>query len=122
MSLQNRMRLALKQSGLSQAELARAVKTSRTTVNDWLSGKTQDISGERLFLVAQKLDLNPEWLATGKGNIRVPQYADQVRNVHAGYGDALSQQEQDLLFAFRKLSSQNQHRFSIGLSALFAQF
>lgn len=67
-------------------------------MNDWLSGKTQDISGECLFLVAHKLDLNPEWLATGKGDVRTDYSACQVKDISAGYRNSLSQQEQDLLY------------------------
>jgi transcriptional regulator with XRE-family HTH domain len=66
-----RERLASAMAGpprISQAALARACKVAQPSVNDWLSGKTKMIGGERLLRVAAHLNVNASWLATGKGS------------------------------------------------------
>lgn len=48
-------------------ELARAVGVKPPSVSDWLSGKSQTMEGENLLRAAKHLNINPVWLATGKG-------------------------------------------------------
>ena len=55
---------------VTQVALAKACGVSQPTVNDWRSGKSQSMGMEYLFTVARKLGVSPEWLATGKGEMR----------------------------------------------------
>ena len=63
----NRLADALRASGLTQAELARAVGLTRGSVNAWMQGRSQHIRAEHLFAVADTLGVEARWLATGKG-------------------------------------------------------
>lgn len=67
-TLKDRIRWAMKQAGVSQADLARAVGIKPPSVNAWASGQTKTIEGENLVRAARKLNVNPYWLATGKGS------------------------------------------------------
>ncbi|PZU20085.1 MAG: peptidase S24 [Shinella sp.] len=49
-------------------ELARAVGVKPPSVSDWLSGKSKTMEGENLLRAAHHLNVNPIWLATGKGS------------------------------------------------------
>lgn len=53
-----------------QNALAKAVGVKPPTVNDWLSGKSQTIRGQYLVRVAKELGVSPDWLATGRGEMR----------------------------------------------------
>ena len=71
MSLKSRLREAMAgPPKISQAALARACKISPVSVNDWLSGKTQRLTGTNLLTTARVLGVNPEWLDTGRGPMR----------------------------------------------------
>ncbi|TXH43744.1 MAG: hypothetical protein E6Q97_33655 [Desulfurellales bacterium] len=70
-TLSERLRLAM--SGppeISQADLARACGLKQPSVHDWISGRTKRMSAQYLLPAASLLRVNPEWLATGKGQMR----------------------------------------------------
>ena len=69
-SLAERITLAIKQAGVKPAHVAKAAKVSRTTVGDWMHGRTQQIRGATLLLAADFLGVNPAWLGTGKGPMK----------------------------------------------------
>lgn len=64
-TLSDRVAAALSQSGLSQAELARACKVSPVSVNDWLSGKTKSMKAETAIAAAKALGVSASWLTHG---------------------------------------------------------
>lgn len=66
-TLQDRLKEALADAGISQSELARRVKTTRGAVSFWFTGATRELTAENLVLAASALSVNPVWLATGKG-------------------------------------------------------
>lgn len=68
-TLSERLAYALENAGMKQIELARAIHVNRTSVNDWLSGKTKNIRGDTLLKIATVLDVDPLWLSTGKGKL-----------------------------------------------------
>lgn len=61
-------------------EVARAVGVKPPSVSDWLSGKSKTMEGENLLKVAKYLDVNPIWLATGKGKIHENKYVQDNFN------------------------------------------
>lgn len=65
--LSKRLQLAMKEVGISQAELARACGVKPPSVHGWLSGKSKFLRGENLLAAARALNVSQEWLATGKG-------------------------------------------------------
>lgn len=54
-------------------ELARAVGVKPPSVSDWLSGKSKTMEGENLLRASKHLNVNPVWLATGNGEIKLDQ-------------------------------------------------
>ncbi len=48
------------------ADLARAAGIRPASVSNWFSGKTKSL-GKALLPVSRFLNVNPDWLATGKG-------------------------------------------------------
>ncbi len=66
-SLSDRVQLRLKETGMTPAELARAVKVKPPSIAGWLNGDTKTIKGENLLRAAQALQCTPHWLATGRG-------------------------------------------------------
>jgi len=81
-TLSERLKLAMKgPPKVVQSDLAAACKVTAPSVNDWLSGKTKNIVGETLFLAAEYLNVDPRWLAGGKGNMR-PDESKQASNKH----------------------------------------
>lgn len=50
-------------------DLARAVGVKPPSVSDWLSGKSKTMEGENLLKASKFLGVNPNWLASGAGQI-----------------------------------------------------
>lgn len=66
-SLADRVRRALTHADKKPAQLAEACDISPAAVSDWLSGQTKNLKGENLYAAARFLEVNAEWLATGRG-------------------------------------------------------
>lgn len=65
--LKDRLRTARKQARMTQAELAKAVPISQGTISDLESGRNKKTTS--LVRIAQVLEVNPTWLATGQGEM-----------------------------------------------------
>ncbi|AWV08478.1 helix-turn-helix transcriptional regulator [Marilutibacter maris] len=102
MTLQQRIRLARRHAGLSQAAVARAVGVQRSAVSHWEAtvGKSPSTSNMReLALVTQ---VQFEWLATGRGRMTL---SEDVAMDSVAAADALlvdDPLELRLLTAFRE--------------------
>jgi transcriptional regulator with XRE-family HTH domain len=71
-TLKERLALAMKGPPVvTQAALARVCEVSPPSVSDWLSGKTKTLAGMNLVKAARLLNVNPEWLGTGRGPMRL---------------------------------------------------
>lgn len=55
---------------VSQNELARHLKTSQGTVSGWVRGLSKGMEMRFLYPAARKLQVRPEWLAMGEGEMR----------------------------------------------------
>lgn len=69
-TLADRLTLALKAHGGTQAELARACQVKPPSVADWFSGETKSLKGLSLLRAAAFLHVDALWLATGEGEMR----------------------------------------------------
>jgi phage repressor protein C with HTH and peptisase S24 domain len=64
------IREELSRTGISQAELARAVGISEASVSAWLSGATKTLKAENAEKAARKLGISTRYLLTGKQEVR----------------------------------------------------
>ena len=64
-SLPDRIRTAREEAGLSQADVAKALRISPSAVNQWEQGFCKSIKLEHFFALARLLRRDPQWLATG---------------------------------------------------------
>ena len=68
-TLQDRVKLALQLSGKSKTDLWKGCGVSSATVTTWVKGPNQTIGGVNLMKAARVLGVNPDWLATGAGEM-----------------------------------------------------
>ena len=109
-SVTSRIRLARKAAGLTQVELARRLKVSRSAVAQWERADGSNPASTNLGRLALALACSFEWLATGRGNKnaigkRGHSMADTAVDLrHFAKDDA----EDHLLAAFRELDHWDQ--------------
>lgn len=68
-TLAERLQLAMSRKNLSQADLARVTGAARSSVTNWLNGRTQNLKGKNLVRAAAALGVSTDWLAYGIGEI-----------------------------------------------------
>ncbi|MBT4328477.1 MAG: helix-turn-helix transcriptional regulator [Gammaproteobacteria bacterium] len=104
--LEERIRKSRIEHGISSSELARAVGVTSAAVSRWENGLVKNLKMEHLFTIARLLNLNPEWLATGRG--RESAQPDNTVGIHEettpAYLPTLTEDEQLWLNIYRKLS------------------
>lgn len=66
-----------------QAALARHCKINPVSVANWVSGKSKSLEGANLLKAAEFFQVNPSWLATGKGHKTAIQRDNSVLTVRA---------------------------------------
>lgn len=80
--LSKRLKIAMDEVGMSQAQLARACGVQPPSVNGWLSGKSKFLRGENLLKAAKALNVSEDWLATGKGPMKIdPKQMQNLRSM-----------------------------------------
>ena len=67
----NRERVAAGRDQVKKAHLAKACGVAPAAVTQWISGQTKGMKPENLFAAADFLGIEPRWLATGEGPMRV---------------------------------------------------
>ncbi len=75
MNSQDRIRLARRHCGLSQAKLAEAIGVQRSAVSHWESPQGKNPSVDHLRSVAMVAGVTFEWLATGRGKMQLSEDA-----------------------------------------------
>lgn len=64
-----RLRHARKLRGLNQVDLAKKSGMAQATISELETGESRSPWGTNLARLAQALKVNPDWLATGKGDM-----------------------------------------------------
>lgn len=64
-TLSDRLREALNDTGITQAELARACGVTPSAVSQWLDGQTKNMKMAYIFKAADFLGVQDRWLAIG---------------------------------------------------------
>lgn len=66
-TLAQRIEQAMLKAGLSQTELAARAGTTKSSVSNWMRGKSETMRSVTLMKMARALQVDPTWLGTGKG-------------------------------------------------------
>lgn len=66
-TLAERITIALSETDLTQADLARACGIKPPSVWAWFNGDTKNLKGKNLVIVARLLNVSESWLASGIG-------------------------------------------------------
>ena len=106
MTLQQRIRLARRHGGSSQAQLGLAVGVQRSAVSHWESAKGKTPTVAHMRAIAEATGVNFEWLVTGRGSMSLP---EDVRLDSIPAADAIHADdplELRLLRAFREAGPQ----------------
>ena len=68
MAVGKRIRQVRIAAGLTQQQIADQVGVTKSSVAQWEGGQTKHLRGENLLKVAQVLNVDPDWLISGRGN------------------------------------------------------
>ncbi len=68
MTFAKRLREARMAAKLTQQELADAIGVTNRAISAWEKGHAADVLAENLFAAADKLGVDPRWLATGEAD------------------------------------------------------
>ena len=98
--LTDRIRTAREEAGLSQADVAKALRLSRSAVNQWEQGLSKNIRLSHFFALARLLRQDPQWLATGQV---FPRAREPVVMSPTPDYPALTSEEKALLHQIRRL-------------------
>ncbi|WP_237133778.1 LexA family protein [Pseudohongiella sp. O18] len=78
----DRLNIALENSGLTKADLAKRIGVSRPTVTDWTKGNIKTISGGNAEKLSRHLGVSVTWLLTGHGAMRPN---SEIGEINAAY-------------------------------------
>ena len=84
MNLSMRIRRARQHLGISQSELARRMKLHRSCVGHWEGVAKANPGPDRLADLARICGISYEWLATGRGSMRLQH--DPLHDIPAVFG------------------------------------
>lgn len=79
MSLAERLSLAMRIKGISQATLGEGVGVSQTTIWKLMNGKTS--SNRKLYQIADYLQINLDWLVSGTGEMEAHQSKNEIEYI-----------------------------------------
>ena len=80
-----RLEFAMKEEGISQADLGRALSISRSAINQLIKGTSKDMRPGHLILTCRRLRVRPEWLVFGEEPMRMDSLNSSDRNLLAYY-------------------------------------
>ncbi len=102
--LEERIFEARRDAGMKASNLARLVGVTGAAVSRWEKGQVKNLRMEHLFSIARLLNVDPEWLATGRGH-KDRHLIQKQRDVEDDISfDQLDQEEQLLVNIYRRLS------------------
>ena len=67
MSSGERIKEAREDLHISQSELAKRARVTKSAVSQWENGSTRELKAGHLLAVAKALNVSPDWLVTGRG-------------------------------------------------------
>jgi transcriptional regulator with XRE-family HTH domain len=91
---------------VNKTGLWKACKLSSGAVSQWFSGQTKELRGDNLLNASSYLGVNPDWLATGKGDPFAKKKSPADTLVIAGM--EIHTNEDNLIAMYRSLSTHSQ--------------
>ena len=119
--LENRIYEARQESGISASNLARMVGVTSAAVSRWEKGLVKNLRMEHLFAIARLLDVNPEWLATGRGGKKGHRInpAYDIQDAEVIQYDQLNDEEQLIINIYRRLSYNSRENLKEAITEWF---
>ena len=108
MTIGNRLKIARKSKGITQDKLAELIGTSRGVISNLELNRTETQQPIIINAICSVLEINPDWLMTGDGEMDNPKSAksDYVLNEITAIAKNLSEKEQlyilDLIKTYQK--------------------
>lgn len=119
--LEERIFEARRDAGMKASNLARMVGVTSAAVSRWEKGLVKNLRMEHLFTIARLLNVDPEWLATGRGH-KKRHLTQQQRDVEDAISfDQLNREEQLLVNIYRRLSQASRENLKQALTEWFDQ-
>lgn len=107
MEMTDRIRLARRHGGLSQAALSDLVGVHRSAVSHWEATHPKRPNIGHLLAIAAATRVRFEWLATGNGPMELDEDDDEAGLPPIAGGPGIDPGERELLLAFRAASRQS---------------
>ena len=112
--LEDRIRSARLERGMSPSGLAKAVGVTSAAVSRWEKGQVKNLRMEHLFSIANLLQVDPEWLATGRGNKHKPVITHGgVQEDSTPYYSNLNNDEQLWVNIYRSIPAQSRKQIKV---------
>jgi len=92
-TLGERLAYAIDETGVSQAEVARACGVTHSTVSQWVNGPTKNMKMAYIFAAADRLGVRDRWLAVGSGPMKEERWTPVAREI-ADYVTRLPERRQ----------------------------
>jgi transcriptional regulator with XRE-family HTH domain len=107
-ALAHRIRQSRRAAALTQSQLAEQVGVNRSAVAQWERKDGSRPTSENLGKIAVAANVNFDWLATGRGKVRVPDHPDGETPALLLSHFAHDELEERMLLAFRTMSIRKQ--------------
>jgi transcriptional regulator with XRE-family HTH domain len=119
--LEERIYEARQESGITASNLARMAGVTSAAVSRWEKGQVKNLRMEHLFVISRLLDVNPEWLATGRGRKKghLIQRPNGIQETPPPSYDQLNQEEQLLINIYRRLSHSSRESLKEAITEWF---
>jgi transcriptional regulator with XRE-family HTH domain len=103
MSFATRLKEARKAAGLKQRELAQACGLTNRAVSAWEKGRADGMLAKHLSCVAEKLRVDPRWLAMGDiGNSNPPTALSEILRGLESLSSDQQEAVRNLILSLRK--------------------
>lgn len=119
--LEERIHEARCESGITPSNLARMVGVTSAAVSRWEKGQVKNLRMEHLFTLSRLLNVNPEWLATGRGAKKghLTKQPQSAQDLPAPTYDQLNREEQLLIDIYRRLSHSSRESLKQAITEWF---
>lgn len=105
-TLAERLKFIRKKRQLTQQELSKKSGASQQIISGIESGKVETTN--EIFNLAEALEVEPKWLATGKGNMNLPKHSAEDKKILASLNELTLDQKQKFIQEIEEQKRQNE--------------